>query len=140
MPNEKPDSEAASAPSDTRQKFRKMLPEGKLDDKEIELELQVASIGVEIMTPPGMEEMTSQLQGMFQNLAGTRKRSRKLKIKDALKMLVEEEAAKMIDDEEIKIQAVNNVEQNGIVFLDELDKVTRRSDARRIFARSKKTL
>ncbi len=128
MPNEKPDSEAASAPSDTRQKFRKMLREGKLDDKEIELELQVASIGVEIMTPPGMEEMTSQLQGMFQNLAGTRKRSRKLKIKDALKMLVEEEAAKMIDDEEIKIQAVNNVEQNGIVFLDELDKVTRRSD------------
>ncbi len=129
MPNEKPDSEAASAPSDTRQKFRKMLREGKLDDKEIELELQVASIGVEIMTPPGMEEMTSQLQGMFQNLAGTRKRSRKLKIKDALKILVEEEAAKMIDDEEIKIQAVNNVEQNGIVFLDELDKVTRRSDA-----------
>ena len=129
MPNEKPDLEAASAPSDTRQKFRKMLREGKLDDKEIELELQVASIGVEIMTPPGMEEMTSQLQGMFQNLAGTRKRSRKLKIKDALKILVEEEAAKMIDDEEIKIQAVNNVEQNGIVFLDELDKVTRRSDA-----------
>ena len=129
MPNEKPDSDAASAPSDTRQKFRKMLREGKLNDKEIELELQVASIGVEIMTPPGMEEMTSQLQGMFQNLAGTRKRSRKLKIKDALKMLVEEEAAKMIDDEEIKIQAVNNVEQNGIVFLDELDKVTRRSDA-----------
>ena len=129
MPNEKPDSEAAGAPSDTRQKFRKMLREGKLDDKEIELELQVASIGVEIMTPPGMEEMTSQLQGMFQNLAGTRKRSRKLKIKDASKILVEEEAAKMIDDEEIKIQAVNNVEQNGIVFLDELDKVTRRSDA-----------
>ncbi len=129
MPHEKPDSDAASTPSDTRQKFRKMLREGKLNDKEIELELQVASIGVEIMTPPGMEEMTSQLQGMFQNLAGTRKRSRKLKIKDALKMLVEEEAAKMIDDEEIKIQAVNNVEQNGIVFLDELDKVTRRSDA-----------
>ena len=129
MPNEKPDSDTASAPSDTRQKFRKMLREGKLNDKEIELELQVASIGVEIMTPPGMEEMTSQLQGMFQNLAGTRKRSRKLKIKDALKILVEEEAAKMIDDEEIKIQAVNNVEQNGIVFLDELDKVTRRSDA-----------
>jgi ATP-dependent HslUV protease ATP-binding subunit HslU len=129
MPNEKPESDAVSTPSDTRQKFRKMLREGKLNDKEIELELQVASIGVEIMTPPGMEEMTSQLQGMFQNLAGTRKRSRKLKIKDALKILVEEEAAKMIDDEEIKIQAVNNVEQNGIVFLDELDKVTRRSDA-----------
>ena len=129
MPQDKPDSEKDSAPSDTRQKFRKMLREGKLDDKEIELELQVASVGVEIMTPPGMEEMTSQLQGMFQNLAGTKKRSRKLKIKDALKMLVEEEAAKMIDDEEIKIQAVNNVEQNGIVFLDELDKVARRSDA-----------
>jgi ATP-dependent HslUV protease ATP-binding subunit HslU len=129
MPNDKPDSREDGTPSDTRQKFRKMLREKKMDDKEIELELQVASVGVEIMTPPGMEEMTSQLQGMFQNLAGTKKRSRKLKIKDALKMLVEEEAAKMIDDEEIKIQAVNNVEQNGIVFLDELDKVTRRSDA-----------
>ena len=129
MPNDKPDSREDGTPSDTRQKFRKMLREKKMDDKEIELELQVASVGVEIMTPPGMEEMTSQLQGMFQNLAGTKKRSRKLRIKDALKMLVEEEAAKMIDDEEIKIQAVNNVEQNGIVFLDELDKVTRRSDA-----------
>jgi ATP-dependent HslUV protease ATP-binding subunit HslU len=129
MPDDRPDSKEDGPSSDTRQKFRKMLREKKLDDKEIELELQVASVGVEIMTPPGMEEMTSQLQGMFQNLAGTKKRSRKLKIKDASKILVEEEAAKMIDDEEIKIQAVNNVEQNGIVFLDELDKVTRRSDA-----------
>ena len=128
MPDEKPDAQGERSSSDTRQKFRKMLREKRLDDKEIELELQVASIGVEIMTPPGMEEMTSQLQGMFQNLAGTRKRSRKLKVKDAFKLLVEEEAARMIDDEDIKIQALNNVEQNGIVFLDELDKVTRRSD------------
>jgi ATP-dependent HslUV protease ATP-binding subunit HslU len=129
MPNDSPDGGADNAPTETRQKFRKMLREKKLDEKEIELELQVASVGVEIMAPPGMEEMTSQLQGMFQNLGGTRKRSRKLKIKDALKILIDEEASKMLDDEEIKIQAVENVEQNGIVFLDELDKVARRSDA-----------
>jgi ATP-dependent HslUV protease ATP-binding subunit HslU len=129
MPQDRSDTEDDGTSSETRQKFRKMLREKKLDDKEIELELQVASVGVEIMTPPGMEEMTSQLQGMFQNLGGTKKRSRKLKIKDALKILVEEEASKMLDDEEIKIQAVNNVEQNGIVFLDEIDKVARRSDA-----------
>jgi ATP-dependent HslUV protease ATP-binding subunit HslU len=129
MPDAKADTGDDGAPSETRQKFRKMLRERKLDDKEIELELQVASVGVEIMTPPGMEEMTSQLQGMFQNLGGTKKRSRKLRVKDALKILIEEEAARMIDEDEIKIQAVYNVEQNGIVFLDELDKVARRSDA-----------
>ncbi len=128
MPGGGPEDSESGTDSDTRQKFRKMLREGKLDDKEIELELQVASVGVEIMAPPGMEEMTSQLQGMFQNIAGTKKRSRKLKIKDAFKLLIEEEAGRMIDDEDIKVRALNSVEQNGIVFLDEIDKVTRRSD------------
>ena len=112
----------------TRQKFRKMLREGKLDDKEIEVETLAAPMGVEIMAPPGMEEMTSQLQGMFQNMAGNKTRNRKLKVEDALKVLVDEEAAKMINEEELKLQAVENVEQNGIVFIDELDKVARRSE------------
>jgi len=116
--------ESASA-SDTRQKFRKMLREGKLDDKEIELEVQAAAIGVEIMAPPGMEEMTSQLQGMFQNLSSPKKQTRKLKIVDAFKLLTEEEAGRMINEDEIKIQALEAVEQHGIVFIDELDKVAR---------------
>ena len=120
--------EESSSESDTRQKFRKMLREGKLDDKEIELEVQTASIGVEIMAPPGMEEMTSQLQGMFQNLSSPKKQSRKLKIVDAFKLLVEEEAGQLINEDEIKIQALKNVEESGIVFIDELDKVARRSD------------
>ncbi len=114
--------------AETRQKLRKLLREGRLDDKEIEIETRAAPMGVEIMAPPGMEEMTSQLQGMFQNLAGTRTRSRKLKIKDAFKLLVDEEAAKMINEEELKLQAVANVEENGIVFIDEIDKVARRSE------------
>jgi len=115
--------------ADTRQKFRKKLREGKLDDKEIELDVQAASIGVEIMAPPGMEEMTSQLQGMFQNLSSPKKQTRKLKIADALKLLIEEEAGQLINEDEIKIQALKNVEENGIVFIDELDKVARRADA-----------
>jgi len=114
--------------SDTRQKFRKMLREGQLEDREIEVELAVTSIGVEIMAPPGMEEMTQQLQGLFQNMGNQRTRTRKLKIKEARKFLEDEEAAKMVNEDDIKLTALTNVEQNGIVFLDELDKVTRRGE------------
>lgn len=112
----------------TREKFRGMLREGKLDDKVIEVELKMASIGVEIMAPPGMEEMTSQLQSMFQNISGGKKSMRELRIRDALKLLSEEEAAKLINEDNIKAIAIENVEQNGLVFLDEIDKVTRRSE------------
>ena len=112
----------------TRQKFRKMLREGKLDEREIEIELSMAAIGVEIMAPPGMEEMTSQLQSMFQNLGGGRTRTRRLRIRDAFKLLTEEEAGKLINEDDLKSGAVEDVEQNGIVFLDEIDKVSRRSD------------
>ncbi len=124
-----PDDEPASGgDSETRQKLRKRLREGDLDEREIELELAAAPFGVEIMAPPGMEEMTSQLQGLFQNMAGNRTRKRKLRIRDARKLLCDEEAAKLINDEEIKQQSLQNTEQNGIVFLDELDKVTRRGE------------
>ncbi|WP_020394746.1 ATP-dependent protease ATPase subunit HslU [Thiolinea disciformis] len=109
----------------TRQKFRKKLREHELDDKEIELEVSGANVGVEIMTPPGMEEMASQLQSMFQNLGSQKKRRRKMKVKDALKLLTEEEAHKMVNEEELKQRALHAVEQNGIVFLDEIDKVAR---------------
>ena len=112
----------------TRQKFRKMLREGKLDEREIEVELNVPAIGVEIMAPPGMEEMTSQLQSMFQNLGGGKTRTRRLRIHDAFKLLTEEEAGKLINEDDLKSSAVEDVEQNGIVFLDEIDKVSRRSD------------
>jgi ATP-dependent HslUV protease ATP-binding subunit HslU len=114
--------------SSTRQKFRKMLREGKLDEREIEVEVNVAQVGVEIMAPPGMEEMTSQLQSMFQNLGGTKTKTRKLKIRDAFKLLTDEEAAKLVNEDEIKARALQNVEQNGIVFLDEIDKIARRSE------------
>jgi ATP-dependent HslUV protease ATP-binding subunit HslU len=119
-----------SAPRDneTRQRFRKMLREGHLEDREIEIEVRAAPMGVEIMAPPGMEEMTQQLQGMFQNLGAGRTRQRKLKIKEALKLLVDEEAAKMINEEELKVRAVENAEQNGIVFIDEIDKIARRQE------------
>ncbi len=123
----------AEAPSvsesdDTRQKFRKMLREGKLDEREIEIEVSAVPMGVEIMAPPGMEELTNQLQGMFQNLSGGRTRSRRMKIRDALKQLVDEEAAKLVNEEEVKQRAMKAVEQNGIVFIDEIDKVARRSE------------
>ena len=113
----------------TRQKFRKKLREGALDDKEIEIEISAPAVGVEIMAPPGMEEMTSQLQGMFQNLGNKNATQRKLPIKQALKHLIEEEAARLIDNEDIKEQARINVEQNGIVFLDEMDKIAKRGES-----------
>jgi len=122
--SQKPEGESGAA----RQRFRKMLREGELDDKEIEVELSVANVGVEIIAPPGMEEMTSQLQGMFQNLGGHRTRTRKVKIKEAMKLLTEEEAARMINEEDTKARAMERVEQHGIVFLDELDKIVGRSE------------
>ena len=121
------ETEKTPADSDTRQKFRKMLREGKLDDKEIEVDIQAMPVGVEIMAPPGMEEMTSQLQGMFQNMGGSRAKTRKLKVREAFRLLTDEEAAKMVDEEELKTQALEAVEQQGIVFLDEIDKVARSS-------------
>jgi ATP-dependent HslUV protease ATP-binding subunit HslU len=114
--------------SPTRQRFRKMLREGQLNDREIEVEVSVAPMGVEIMAPPGMEEMTSQLQGMFQSLASNRTRSRKLPVKEALRLLTDEQAAKLVDEEALKARALYNVEQNGIVFLDEIDKIAKRSE------------
>lgn len=114
--------------SSTRQKFRKKLREGDLDDKEIEIELSIAPVGVEIMAPPGMEEMTGQLQNIFQNIGGNRTRSRKLRVKEAFRALTDEEAAKLINEEELKTRALHNAEQNGIVFLDEIDKIARRSE------------
>lgn len=112
----------------TRQKFRKKLREGELDDREIEVELSVASVGVEIMAPPGMEDMSNQLSNIFQNIGGERTKSRKLRIREAFKLLTDEEASKLINDDDLKTSALNNVEQNGIVFIDELDKVTKRSE------------
>ncbi len=113
----------------TRQKFRKKLREGDLNDKEIEVDVPVRSIGVEIMAPPGMEEMTSQLQGLFQNMGKQKTQKSKMKIKEALKQLAEDEAAKMVNEDDLKSRAVTAVEQNGIVFLDEMDKITSRSNA-----------
>lgn len=110
----------------TRQIFRKKLREASLDDKEIEIDVSLPQVGVEIMAPPGMEEMTNQLQGMFQNLSGDKKKKKKLKIKDAFKLLVEEESAKLINHEDLKEDAIESLEQNGIVFLDEIDKICKR--------------
>jgi ATP-dependent HslUV protease ATP-binding subunit HslU len=114
---------------DTRQRFRKMLREGELDEREIELDVAAPTVGVEIMAPPGMEEMTNQLQSLFQNLHQGRSKRRKLKVKDALALLEEEEAAKLINQEDVKLQAVKAVEENGIVFIDEIDKIARRAEA-----------
>ncbi len=115
-----------SKDSNTRQIFRKKLREGELDDKEIEVSVAAPQIGVEIMAPPGMEEMTDQLQSMFSNMSPSKKKQRKLKIKDAMKLLKEEEADKLINQDELKAKAVDLVEQNGIVFLDEIDKICKR--------------
>src|SRR6202042_2560105 len=114
--------------AETRQKLRKQLREGALAEREIELELRSMPMGVEIMAPPGMEEMQQQLQSMFQNLGGNRTRTRKVKVKEAAKLLIDEEASKLINEEELKVVAVANAEQNGIVFIDEIDKVTRRQE------------
>ncbi len=111
-----------------RQRFRKKLREGDLDEKEIEIELSSPSMGVEIIAPPGMEEMTGQLQGLFQNMGGQRTSKRKLRISEAIKLLIEEEAGHLINDEDIKVMAVERVEQSGIVFLDEIDKIASRSE------------
>ena len=123
------DTDAPREDGAARQRFRKMLREGQLDDKEIDIDLAAVSPNMEIFTPPGMEDLSQQLQGMFANLGQTRRQTRKLKVKDAMKLLTEEEAARLVGDEDIKQQALDAVEQNGIVFLDEIDKIATRSDA-----------
>jgi ATP-dependent HslUV protease ATP-binding subunit HslU len=124
--NDQPDDTPRD--QDTRQKFRKMLREGQLDDKEIEVETQALPVGVEIMAPPGMEELSQQLQGMFQNLGGARSKTRKLMVREAFKLLTDDEAAKLINEEDLKVSALQNAEQNGIVFIDEIDKIARRQE------------
>jgi ATP-dependent HslUV protease ATP-binding subunit HslU len=123
------DPEPSARDSETRQKFRKMLREGQLHDREIELEVRAIPPGVQIMAPPGMEEMQEQLQGMFANLGGQRTKPRKMKVKEAQKLLVEEEAGKLVNEEDLRARALANAEQNGIVFIDEIDKVARRQDS-----------
>jgi ATP-dependent HslUV protease ATP-binding subunit HslU len=113
----------------TRQKFRKKLREGTLDDKEIDIEVAQPAVQAEIFAPPGMEELTSQIQGMFQSLGGGKKKSRTVKVRDALKLLADEEAGKLVSDEDVKLEALRKVEENGIVFLDEIDKVASRGNA-----------
>ncbi|HEX9773392.1 MAG TPA: ATP-dependent protease ATPase subunit HslU [Steroidobacteraceae bacterium] len=119
---------AAAREGDTRQRFRKMLREKQLDEREVEVELRAMPMGVEIMAPPGMEELSQQLQGMFSSLGGNRTRTRRLKVREAFKLLTEEEAARMVNEEELKVQALHNAEQNGIVFIDEIDKIARRQE------------
>jgi ATP-dependent HslUV protease ATP-binding subunit HslU len=120
--------ESGEEESPTRQKFREKLKKGDLDDKDIDIEMSAGQVGVEIMSPPGMEEMSNQLQNMFQSLHANRTKTRKLKVKEALRALQEEEADKMINDDDIKLSAVEAVEQNGIVFIDEIDKICKRGD------------
>ncbi len=114
--------------NETRQKFRKMFREGQLDEREVEIEVRAVPMGVEIMAPAGMEDLTQQLQGMFSNLGGNRTKQRKVKVNEAFKLLTDEEAAKMINEEELKLRALRNAEQNGIVFIDEIDKIARRQE------------
>ena len=123
------DPEQNPRDQETRQKFRKMLREGSLNDREVELDLRAIPAGVQIMAPPGMEEMQEQLQSMFANLGGNRTKPRKLKVKEAQKLLVEEEAGKLVNEEDLRARALNNAEQNGIVFIDEFDKIARRQDS-----------
>jgi ATP-dependent HslUV protease ATP-binding subunit HslU len=122
------ESRTTQTSSGTREKFREKLRAGELDDREIEIQVSASPMGVEILAPPGMEEMTNQLQGLFQNLGSGRTKRRKLRIRDAKKLLRDEEAAKRVNEEDLKIRAIERVEQNGIVFLDEIDKVTRRAE------------
>ncbi|MCU4677326.1 HslU--HslV peptidase ATPase subunit [Catenovulum sp. 2E275] len=133
LPKPKPmfgdDEQPQESSSATRQVFRKKLRQGELDDKEIEIEVAAPQMGVEIMAPPGMEEMTNQLQGMFQNLSGNTTKTRKLKVKEAFKLLIEEEAARLVNQEELKEDAIHNLEQNGIVFIDEIDKICKRGES-----------
>jgi ATP-dependent HslUV protease ATP-binding subunit HslU len=122
------EADTSARDGDTRQKFRKMLREGQLDEREIEIEVRALPVGVEIMAPAGMEDLTQQLQSMFSNLGGTRTRTRKVKVGEAFKLLTDEEAAKMVNEDELKVRALANAEQNGIVFLDEIDKIARRQE------------
>ena len=118
----------SAADSVARQKFRKKLREGELDEREVEIEVAAPSAQMEILAPPGMEELTSQIQGMFQNMGGNRRKTRRMRIKEAMKAIADEEAARLVNDEEVKLAAVQAVEQNGIVFLDEIDKIASRSE------------
>ena len=132
LPGSRSDDLGSSTDSsaDTRQKLRKRLREGQLDDKQVEIEVSLPQVGVEIMAPPGMEELTQQLQGMFQNMGGRRTRRRQVRVQEALRLLTDEEAAKFVNDDDIKRSAVANAEQNGIVFIDEIDKITQRGGER----------
>ena len=128
LPGDRRGDGAAASGSETREKFRALLRAGKLDEREVEIDVNAPQVGVEIMAPPGMEEMTSQLQGLFQNLGSGRTRTRSVPVKEAMRLLAEEEAAKLVDDDELKARALRDTEENAIVFIDEIDKVARRSE------------
>ncbi|MEX0941917.1 MAG: ATP-dependent protease ATPase subunit HslU [Pseudomonadales bacterium] len=129
LPSARTEDSVGDRNTGTRQLFRKKLREGELDEKEIEVQVETASVGVEIMAPPGMEEMTNQLQNMFSSMAPGKKRTKTLKVKDALRQLTDEEAARLVNEDDIKAKAVDTVEQTGIVFIDEMDKVTKRAES-----------